>query len=69
MLGAADVFLAVRITQSDTHAVLIEPECCEDDLHEFKAALHFRVELVFGDEEVGIILREATHARHAAELA
>src|SRR6185312_546327 len=68
-LGIAHIFVAVRVAQTDTHAIFVHAEHAENDLDQLQAARHFLRNLLFGAEQMCVVLREAAHASHAAEFA
>ncbi len=67
--GVAGVFVRIRIPQSDAHAVILHAEGGEHNLHQRKAPEHFGGDLLFGAEQMGVVLRESADAGHAVELA
>ena len=69
VLLVADVFVACGIAQGNSHAVFVHAYRLEHRLYQVQAALYLGVELFGGAEDMGVVLGEAAHARHAVELA
>ena len=69
VLGVAHILGAVRVAQTNAHAVLIHTERAEDQFDQAQAAEHFFCHLVFANKEMRVILREAANAGHAADFA
>ena len=67
-LGFAGVFIGVRVTEADAHAVVGHAEGGEHDLHECETADDFFGNLFFGAKEMGIVLGETAHASHAVKF-
>ena len=65
----ADVLARVRVAQADADAVVLHAERFEDDFDEVEAADDLVLDLFVGAEQVGVVLGEAAHPGHAAELA
>ena len=66
---AADVLGALRIAQADANAVIAQAETFQDEQHQLDVGPHFRFDLVGANEQVGVVLGEAPHTRHAVQLA
>ena len=64
-LWVANVLGRIRVSQTHANPVVFHAEFVKDDLHEFNAAEHLVSELILGDEEVCVVLGEATHPCHA----
>ena len=69
ILLVADVFVTRGIAQGYSHAVFVHAYRLEYCLYQIQAALYFGVELFGRAEDVGVVLGEAAHARHAVEFA
>ena len=67
--GIADVFSRIGIAQADAHAIVAHAEGVEHQLDQIEAAFDFLADLIFGAEQVGVVLSEAAHACQAVELA
>ena len=67
--GSPDVLVRLRISQADAHPVVVQANRPEDNLDQFQAALHLGFQLVFGHEEMGVVLREASDTGQTADLA
>ncbi len=51
------------------HAVVLEADRLEHELHQVERVLEFVFDLLGRAEEVGVVLREAADAEHAVEFA
>ncbi len=69
LFGQADVLGAVGIAQADANAIILHTDGAKYDFDQFQAAGDFARHLFLGTDEVGVVLREAADARHAAKLA
>ena len=69
VLGAADVLVAGRIAEPQPHAVIVQPQRLQHELRHLDAAAELVGHLLLGAEDVGVVLREAAHPRHAVQLA
>ena len=53
----------------EPHAVVVQPERLQHELRHLDAAAELVGHLLFGAEDVGVVLGEAAHAGHAVQLA
>ena len=65
----ADVLVARRIAEAEPHAIVVQAESLEHELGHLQAAAELVGHLVFGAEQVRVVLGEAAHAGHAVQLA
>src|SRR5262245_17994357 len=62
------VLLAVSAAQADAHTEVGHVQSTENDFHEFEATEQLLLQLIFGAEQVRVILGEPAYASHAAQL-
>ena len=58
--GLTDVFVSVWISESNTNTIIVHAKNGKDGLNQLDASHDFVCDLVFGNEQMGIILREST---------
>src|SRR5579883_288570 len=69
VLCLANVLVALRIAQTDTDAVIVQPQAFEYEQDKIEIGTELRLDLLRGDEQIGVILSEAAHAGHAGQFA
>ena len=67
--GITNVFGGVGVAKANTNAVVAHAKGIKDKFDKVEASGDFSCDLILGAEEVGIVLRESTHAGHSVEFA
>ena len=63
-MWVADVLAGIGVAQTDSDTVILHAEFIENNLNEFNTAQHLFSELLFGHEQVGVVLGEASNTGH-----
>jgi hypothetical protein len=66
--GVAVVLVAGRVAQADANAVVVEAQALQDEQHQVQVGAELGLDLLRGDEQVGVVLGEAAHPGHAGQL-
>ena len=67
--AGADVLVALRIAEAESHAIFAHAERGQHGLSHFDRVAKFVGNLLIGAEDVGIVLSESADAGHAREFA
>ena len=68
VLFAADVLVAFGIAQRQLHAVIVEPQRPQHELHQFDGLAELVLDLIGSAKLMGVVLRQAADAQHAVQL-